>query len=915
MKKSITQVSLYALGLSLIAASANGQITPDGSVPTNVNQQENVSEITGGEQAGSNLFHSFRDFSVPTGNEAFFNNAVDIDNILSRITGGNISSIDGLIRANGSANLFLINPAGIVFGNNARLDIGGSFFGSSATGLLFDDGTEFSAVENAPPVLTINAPIGLNLRNATGNIEHTGNLQSDRNLNLAANNLNLQGQLEAGENLTLHALDTITIRDSLTNPFIVLAGNELSLQGDHSIDIAALSNSASGLISGGDLILKSDNPIVGDAHFYSAGNFRIEQLDGSPGNLLSIEDPVVRSQGDVSFETYQGASLHILAGGSVTVNGDINIMGTDTTASSLRESITLSNGSQINIDGSAEPTLDIRAGTNNIGTPEVIGTGLISTTTVTPTDSNINIGGVINNLGGRVLLTNQYQPNTDLAAGDITVTAINTSNNFGNGGDVAIDSRSNINVPNGINTSSTVNSQLVTVVNPQPVRFIIASGDAGKIDLLALRDITTGDFNTASAVNLNLITEVDTIQEANIGFPFPQADVQAGAGGAINLQAGNDINVGNLNSSSAIAINSNSNALDSFSIIGAVLGLNTADGGKIDLNAENNLTAGNLNSSVAVSDRVNSNTETTPNITLAVSQITLNIPQADIGSGGEIFLQAGDSINIGSLDSSVFVTNIANNTASVLADNPQVATALRPSRAFSTINVTYGTPDPNSSDPTAADPIIIGSGGTITLDSEQATIGDVNSSIGVTSENNVFAEANADNGAAASSLANSNNRLNVIGDRPGAITLNVADINFGELNAAATTNGINNLDSRATSDGENAIATPDNTSSNIIVFDSAINSALISFDLNVPDVDYVIDAVTNLPVNKTIPVAFNACPVNAGTFSQQPEAIETSLGKIYPARGIAVENGQIRLTAKPTEKGVSRAPLQFVGCN
>ena len=137
------------------------QVTTDGTVNTQVNQNGNSAEITGGETRGGNLFHSFQDFSVPTGNEAFFNNANDISNIFSRVTGGNISNINGAIRANGSASLFLINPAGIIFGENARLDIGGSFYSSSASSILFEDG-EFSATDlTTPPVLTINAPIGL----------------------------------------------------------------------------------------------------------------------------------------------------------------------------------------------------------------------------------------------------------------------------------------------------------------------------------------------------------------------------------------------------------------------------------------------------------------------------------------------------------------------------------------------------------------------------------------------------------------------------------------------------------------------------------------------------------------------------------------------------------------------------------
>ena len=136
MNKSLSllfSLSCYAVGNSLICNSVIAQVTPDGTTNTTVNPNgSNNFTIENGDRAGGNLFHSFDQFSVPNGGSAIFNNPTDISNILSRVTGGNISNIDGLIQANGSANLFLVNPAGILFGNNARLAIGGSFFGTTA---------------------------------------------------------------------------------------------------------------------------------------------------------------------------------------------------------------------------------------------------------------------------------------------------------------------------------------------------------------------------------------------------------------------------------------------------------------------------------------------------------------------------------------------------------------------------------------------------------------------------------------------------------------------------------------------------------------------------------------------------------------------------------------------------------------
>ena len=551
--------------VALCPGGAIAQIAGDGTVGTQVNGSltgtcTGSCLIEGGTERGVNLYHSFREFSVPTGGTAWFNNAPQIQNILTRVTGLNPSNIDGLIRANGTANVFFLNPNGILFGPNARLQVGGSFFASTANSFQFADGSEFSATNpQAPPLLTVSITPGLQTGAiaAGATITNRGNLAAPQDLILEADRLDAQGNLVAGRDLTLKAQDTLQANDTPLSPLILSAGRTLLVQGDRAINLLALSHPDSGLFSGGDMVLRSANPVGGDAHFYAGRSFQIEQLDGSPGNLFSPNDPIIRSQGDVTFFGYLGASLHILSGGAVNVN-QIIITGPDVVGSSINPintpqlaNVVLSDGTALTIDGSARPTVDIRAGMDPaaIGAPlGTSGAGFPTNIFFTPalglaappinnpvrTSADITIGGVLAG-DGQVLMTNQYQPDLQLPGGTIT---INGTTGFGltfgigvgsataAGGTIALDARAGIAINGAVAASSTV-------------------ANGGSVRLLAQGDITvapTGVINTSGqtaggAIAINSRAGGIALNGA-VGSGSP-----VGNGGTVQLVAQADITV------------------------------------------------------------------------------------------------------------------------------------------------------------------------------------------------------------------------------------------------------------------------------------------------------------------------------------------------------------------------------------
>ena len=173
-------IGLLLSPMNLRGMPALAQISPDqtlGSESSVVRSDVTlngavVDLIDGGATRGTNLFHSFDQFNVNESQHVYFNNPQGIESILTRVTGNDASDIMGTLGVNGNADLFLLNPNGIVFGENARLDIGGSFFATTAEGVQFESLGSFSSrdPEQPSPLLTISPSAFLFGQDPTGSI-------------------------------------------------------------------------------------------------------------------------------------------------------------------------------------------------------------------------------------------------------------------------------------------------------------------------------------------------------------------------------------------------------------------------------------------------------------------------------------------------------------------------------------------------------------------------------------------------------------------------------------------------------------------------------------------------------------------------------------------------------------------------
>ena len=176
------------------------------------------------DAAPRNLFHSFSEFDLTPGEIATFTGPASVVNVFGRITGGSPSDIDGTVRSTiDGANVFLLNPWGILFGPDAQLDVSGSFTASSADLVRFDAGEDFTtgtAIANGA-LLSVEEPTAFGFtRAAPGAIEIERALPTlgDASLSVAA-----------GETLALIGGDVRVAGRGFNVPSVVIDGGNLEV--------------------------------------------------------------------------------------------------------------------------------------------------------------------------------------------------------------------------------------------------------------------------------------------------------------------------------------------------------------------------------------------------------------------------------------------------------------------------------------------------------------------------------------------------------------------------------------------------------------------------------------------------------------------------------------------------------------
>ncbi|NEP14856.1 MAG: filamentous hemagglutinin N-terminal domain-containing protein [Symploca sp. SIO2C1] len=483
--------SLQAQSITTAVDGTQSLVTPNGD----------RYDITGGtlSQNGANLFHSFEQFGLNPGEIANFLSNPQIQNILGRVVGGDASIINGLIQVTGGkSNLYLMNPAGMVFGSGVSLDVPGSFTATTANGIGFDSGWFHAVGDNDYQSLVGNPNSFAFTLNQPGSLVNAGNLTvgEGENLTLLGGTVLNIGTISAPEG-------EITIA-AVPGENLVRINHEnmvLSLEFEPTAGLNDDSLPSTVGISPGDL-----------PGLLSGGNF-----SDATGVTMNPDGTVTLTGSGISIPTEAGVAI---ASGSLDVSGE-----TGGTVNVLGEKVATV---AANIDAS---------GTNSGGTVllggDYQGQGTVPNAlrTFVSSDSAINADALQHGDGGKVIL---WGDKVTGFLGNITARGGSSS---GDGGFVEVSGKQDLIFDGTVDVGATNGSWGTLLLDP--TNILISNTPSTPGVNAALPNILQGDFPSA-----NITINAGTLQN-QVGNVVLEAtnDITIDNGVALNFVPGGAIAV------------------------------------------------------------------------------------------------------------------------------------------------------------------------------------------------------------------------------------------------------------------------------------------------------------------------------------------------------------------------------------
>ncbi|MEA5476070.1 CHAT domain-containing protein [Pseudanabaena galeata UHCC 0370] len=541
---------LAAIASLSIANATQAQIAVDGTTATQVNGNA-IAPTGAGTVNGGNLYHSFSDFNVQqtgvifnTGNSAV--NGADVRNIINRVTGDNPSAILGTIesrQAFPNANLYLMNPNGIVFGQNARLDIGGSFHATSGTGLGFDNGT-FNVDKNS-----LSFPSG-DPKTIRFAIAQPAGLINQGNL-----------AVDTGKTITFTG-GSIINTGTLTAP----SGN---------IALTSVAGNTQVELRSPDVVLGlqvTNNAIPANWNGKITELPKLAEL--LTGQIPEANQVVVKADGSLALVSSPAPTDVAVTNGMAIVSGRVDVSSPDSRAGNVGifgEKVGLVNA-QIDASGV------LGGGTVLIGgNLQGIGIAPNAFRTFVDRNSKIDVSALLNGDGGTAIV---WADQTTRFLGSILAKG---GTQTGDGGFVEVSGKQNLDYRGNVNTFAPNGKTGILLLDPTDINIIAGTGSFFFLNQVDQFSDPNLGANTIDVDIINTALTNVTLQATNdINFTTPVAMTAAGIG--LTAQAGRDINVNSNISTNAGAINFTSGR----DIIGGALSTSPVNNSAADIN----LTAG-----------------------------------------------------------------------------------------------------------------------------------------------------------------------------------------------------------------------------------------------------------------------------------------------------------------------------------